>query len=129
MTALNPGNLTTGKSALSPVAGDFAVIITQWSIEAREITRVTPQCVYFKRFEGGREGRADKGSVVFAGSEDEAKALREKLVSSDALRMQETGAACRRQEARDVKLIQEANELRARITSGEPPSNGAGVVP
>ena len=88
--------------------GDFVVVNERWRVTVSQASKVTAQCFWSKRW-GNTENRQARGNVIFAGPEQVARKLAERLLSSSALEDEETQKSRTRRQKRDEEFIARAN--------------------
>jgi len=95
--------------------GDFIVAKSSFGFGVGQITKITEKLCWVKEPNWNRPARYSQERILFSGTEDEAKALHERLVSSRALYAQEQRAVSQRHIERDDKLI--ADAIAAKVTA------------
>ena len=90
--------------------GDFAVLHRTWKWIAVKVEKVTALQFKASGEWGSRANTYQRGQVEYAGPEDKARALVERLTSSEALCDDERRRAIERRTKRNQDLIAEARE-------------------
>lgn len=86
--------------------GDTAIVQSSYTIDCRQVERVTSALVFFSGTEWPRQARI--GQIIFSGGDALVRRLHEQLISSSAQLNEDTRNACLRKQRRDIDFIQAA---------------------